>query len=143
MTGQYNRQGEPEGLVRLIWPNGDVYEGFYADGCYNGFGVLYQGDTLRVGWWTDHQRIGNYMDLDFPAMTVKESGWYENFERQGDRRDHAVYRPFKVEDVFAKAVPEDEAAGGQGPVKGKTPKERSEEAKKKKAEEAKEQERIR
>ena len=41
MMGQYNRKGEPEGLVRLVWPNGDMYEGQYAGGCYSGFGVLY------------------------------------------------------------------------------------------------------
>ena len=72
MAGQYNQNGEAEGLVRFIYPNGDVYEGEYSRGSYNGFGVLYQADSILIGWWKDRQRIGNYIDLDLTHMTVKD-----------------------------------------------------------------------
>ena len=43
-TGQINNNMQPDGIVRVIYSNGSIYEGqMTPDGLRNGYGVMFQG----------------------------------------------------------------------------------------------------
>ena len=52
-VGQYDpATGQPDGIVRAVYYSGGIYEGqMTPDGKPNGWGILYAGAFIRVGWW--------------------------------------------------------------------------------------------
>ena len=89
-VGQYDpATGQPDGIVRAVYYSGGIYEGqMTPDGKPNGWGILYAGAFIRVGWWKDFAQSGNNMKLD-GNWNVKKQGWFENSSRTaGFDRDH-------------------------------------------------------
>ena len=54
-AGQHDpATGKPDGVVRAVYYSGGIYEGqMTPDGKPNGWGILYAGAFIRVGWWQD------------------------------------------------------------------------------------------
>jgi len=99
--GQYNPEDDqPEGIVRIIMESGNVYEGGYAHGRRQGFGVNYFNDLIFIGWYRDGVTIGNYIDLSASDLSLHGEGWAEEFQRRGPRKEDLVYKNFEVKDIF-------------------------------------------
>ena len=63
--GQSDADGKPNGIVRVVYPYGHVYEGqMTPNGNKNGWGILYNGMYLMIGWFADDCCVGNCIELD-------------------------------------------------------------------------------
>ena len=73
--GEWNKYNLRDGRGISVWPNGDLYEGYWKNGKFNGKGrhIYFCGDVYE-GDWVDHKRhgLGTYVYLD---GTRREGGW--------------------------------------------------------------------
>jgi len=87
-AGQLDKEGNPNGIVRVIYPQGSIYEGnMTPDGKRNGWGIYYDAsfDYVSIGWRKDNLRNGNILEIDPKTFEVMHdrSGWYEHHKQKG------------------------------------------------------------
>ena len=58
-SGQFNEQGIPHGIVRMVVANQKIYEGQMENGVITGWGRMITGDgEYYVGWWKKGKKCG-------------------------------------------------------------------------------------
>jgi hypothetical protein len=58
-TGGYAADGSRSGRGRIVWSNGDEYEGDFAHGCREGWGEMREASGVHyAGCWVASQRHG-------------------------------------------------------------------------------------
>ena len=102
-AGQSDSSGRPNGLVRVLYQCGWIYEGqMTPDGKRNGWGILYwDGCEYWVGWWAHGYLTGNGLK-GFDDGTGREEGWFEQGKLKGPSRlSDKKYKHFNFEDCFS------------------------------------------
>ena len=82
--GQHNSLKQPDGFVRIIDQQGNIYEGNFGPNLkFNGWSISYIGtsNTIYAGWYKNNKRHGNWMSLNARESKVKEQGWYQENQR--------------------------------------------------------------
>ena len=64
------------GTGKLVWENGDVYEGEFENGKYNGYGTMkYEDGSIASGNWQKGRKHGFFTETDTEGQQ-NEIEWY-------------------------------------------------------------------
>jgi len=105
--GEHDSNGDPDGIVRMVNPYGNIFEGTITpSGKVNGFCITYIGskDHIDAGWYQNNSIHGNWMSFNGKDMSVRESGWYEEGKRISDMKNHSKLKKFTISDIFVELL---------------------------------------
>jgi len=71
-----------------------------TNGKRNGWGILYDGPFIVIGWFKDDANHGNSMILNGKSWAVMDEGWYDMGDKEGPQKEDGKYKLFKLEDVI-------------------------------------------
>ena len=69
------------------------------NGFKNGWGILYNGMYLMIGWFTDDCCVGNCIELD-GKWQIDQEGWYDEGDREAEHKEDDKYKNFELKNVI-------------------------------------------
>ena len=101
--GQCDENGNPDGLVRILFADGDICEGMGGMNEHNTQWnrMILKGATF-IGWFQGPERQGNSYQFDKNGEQLKESGWFEKGQLVGNHnQSEEVLKYFEMKDVVS------------------------------------------
>ena len=78
-TGERDDSGQRSGLGKMVFPNGDVYEGMYLNGMRNGKGkYTWKKGGMFEGEYLNHKRHG-FGIMHYPDGSIYQGIWFEGW----------------------------------------------------------------